>query len=149
MFLLGLWEVLKTGFLSFFKTIHTIQMGIIEILNPVNWFRDDWSINDVFEQINEVFDNAVAVGRAWEEGKEKGRESWRNKDKVPGLDKFQLDTAPAAVNKPTAVTATGGTSGKNVGLSRKRRKQRKEYSYECDIQPFQGCGRCGHARCCG
>ena len=45
-FLFGLWEVLKTGFLSFFKTIHTIQMGIIEILNPVNWFRDDWSINE-------------------------------------------------------------------------------------------------------
>lgn len=119
-FLFGLWEVLKTGFLSFFKTIHTIQMGIIEILNPVNWFRDDWSINDVFERVKkEVFDNAVAVGRAWEEGKEKGRESWRNKDKVPGLDKFQLDTAPAAVNKPTAVTATGGTSGKDVGLGGK------------------------------
>ena len=47
-------------------------MGIIEILNPVNWFRDDWSINDVFERVKkEVFDNAVAVGRAWEEGKEK------------------------------------------------------------------------------
>ena len=119
-FLFGLWEVLKTGFLSFFKTIHTIQMGIIEILNPVNWFRDDWSINDVFERVKkEVFDNAVAVGRAWEEGKEKGRESWRNKDKVPGLDKFQLDTAPAAVNKPTAVTATGGTSGKDVELGGK------------------------------
>lgn len=120
-FLFGLWEVLKTGFLSFFKTIHTIQMGIIEILNPVNWFRDDWSIDDVFERVKkEVFDNAVAVGRAWEEGKEKGRESWRNKDKVPGLDKFQLDTAPAAVNKPTTVTtSTGGTSGKDVGLGGK------------------------------
>ena len=55
-------------FLSFFKTIHTIQMGIIEILNPVNGFRDDWSIDDVFERVKkEVFDNAVAVGRAWEE----------------------------------------------------------------------------------
>ena len=120
-FLFGLWEVLKTGFLSFFKTIHTIQMGIIEILNPVNWFRDGWSIDDVFERVKkEVFDNAVAVGRAWEEGKEKGRESWRNKDKVPGLDKFQLDTAPAAVNKPTTVTtSTGGTSGKDVGLGGK------------------------------
>ncbi len=120
-FLFGLWEVLKTGFLSFFKTIHTIQMGIIEILNPVNWFRDDWSIDDVFERVKkEVFDNAVAVGRAWEEGKEKGRESWRNKDKVPGLDKFQLDTAPAAVNKPTTVTtSTGGTSGKDVELGGK------------------------------
>lgn len=120
-FLFGLWEVLKTGFLSFFKTIHTIQMGIIEILNPVNWFRDDWSIDDVFERVKkEVFDNAVAVGRAWEEGKEKGRESWRNKDKVPGLDKFRLDTAPAAVNKPTTITtSTGGTSGKDVGLGGK------------------------------
>ena len=67
-----------------------------------------------------MFDNAVAVGRAWEEGKEKGRESWRNKDKVPGLDKFQLDTAPAAVNKPTTVTtSTGGTSGKDVELGGK------------------------------
>lgn len=119
-FLFGLWEVIKVGFLNFFKTIHTIQMGIIEILNPVNWFRDDWSISEVFDRVKkEVFDNAVAVGRAWEEGKEKGRESWRNKDKVPGLDeKFKLDTAPTAVNKPTT-TITGGTSGKDVGLGGK------------------------------
>lgn len=96
-------------------------MGIIEILNPANWFRDDWSIGDVFERVKkEVFDNAVAVGKAWEEGKEKGRESWRNKDKVPGLDKFQLDTAPAAINKPTTVTtATGELPEKMWDLAEK------------------------------
>ena len=43
-----------------FRSIHTIQMGIIEILNPVNWFRDDWSIDDVFERVKkEVFEGGV------------------------------------------------------------------------------------------
>lgn len=123
-FLFGLWEVIKTTFIEYYKFLYNVMSAVIQVLNPANWFDDNFSFKGVWDNlVKETYEGGKRVGEAWEVGKQKGHESWTNRNKteesstmvIPMLnEKSQLKTDNGS-GKGGYGNANGGKQG-NVGL---------------------------------
>lgn len=123
-FLFGLWEVIKTTFIEYYKFLYNVMSAVIQVLNPANWFDDNFSFKGVWDNlVKETYEGGKRVGEAWEVGKQKGHESWANRNKteesstmvIPMLnEKSQLKTDNGS-GKGGYGNANGGKQG-NVGL---------------------------------
>lgn len=116
-FLFGLWEFIKTAFTEYFKFIVNVVKSIVAVINPANWFDDDFHFSDVWDNlVKETYEGGKRVGNAFQEGRKKGLESFANKDK--GEESIlKLDTSSTAIKEiPLAIPPPGGTgSGTGTG----------------------------------
>lgn len=111
-FLFGLWEVIKTTYLEYYKFLQNVVGAIIQIINPANWFDDDFSFKGVFDNlVKETYEGAKRIGAAWELGKQKGHESWANRDKETEGSSLVIP----ALNEKSLVNAGGGGGGGTGG----------------------------------
>lgn len=111
-FLFGLWEVIKTTYLEYYKFLQNVVGAIIQIINPANWFDDDFSFKGVFDNlVKETYEGAKRIGAAWELGKQKGHESWANRDKETEGSSLVIP----ALNEKSLVNTGGGGGGGNGG----------------------------------
>lgn len=120
-FLFGLWELIKTAFTEYYRFIWNVVKAIVEVINPLNWFDDDFSFQGVWDRlVAETEAGARRVGEAWEKGKEKGRESWNNRNKTEGDSVLSLEPQAQTLNRPSELTpgkVNGSSpSGQSVGL---------------------------------
>lgn len=123
-FLFGLWEVIKTTFVEYYKFLYNVMNAVIQVLNPANWFDDDFSFKGVWDNlVKETYEGGKRIGEAWEKGKQKGHESWANRNKTETQEGSAL-AIPPLNEKALVNTGNGGdnrtgsgSGGKgNVGL---------------------------------
>lgn len=115
-FLFALWEWLKTGFIEFVKFLWNLREAIRQVLNPLNWFDDKFSFKQVFDDlVKETFEGARKVGEAWDAGKQKGHESWANRNKTETADAPSLVLPSLNEKSPVAPGSGGGTGGSTGG----------------------------------
>lgn len=111
-FLFGLWEVIKTTYLEYYKFLQNVVGAIIQIINPANWFDDDFSFKGVFDNlVKETYEGAKRIGAAWELGKQKGHESWANRNKETEGSSLVIPT----LNEKSLINAGSGGGGGNGG----------------------------------
>lgn len=111
-FLFGLWEVIKTTYLEYYKFLQNVVGAIIQIINPANWFDDDFSFKGVFDNlVKETYEGAKRIGAAWELGKQKGHESWANRNKETEGSSLVIPT----LNEKSLINAGGGGGGGTGG----------------------------------
>ncbi len=107
--LMGVWEVLKTAFLGYYKFIWNILKsiwGLIkQVFNPKNWFNKNFSLVDAFkDSVKGVTDAAKEYGtsvmNAYGEGAAKGAASW-TKDNPEETEKSAAGSLQSPVITPT------------------------------------------------
>lgn len=112
-FLFGLWEVIKTTFIEYYKFLYNVMNAVIQVLNPANWFDDDFSFKGVWDNlVKETYEGGKRVGEAWEVGKQKGHESWANRNKTETADGSSL-LIPPLNEKALIDGGSGGGKGGN------------------------------------
>lgn len=119
-FLFGLWEVIKTTFIEYYKFLYNVMSAVIQVLNPLNWFDDDFSFKGVWDKlVKETYEGGKRIGAAWEEGKQKGHESWANRNKTETDESSSLAIPPltekALVGNGSGVNGGSGGNGGNKG----------------------------------
>lgn len=121
-FLFGLWEVIKTTFIEYYKFLYNVMNAVIQVLNPANWFDDNFSFKGVWDNlVKETYEGGKRVGEAWEIGKQKGHESWANRNKT---EESSTMVIPMLNEKTLVNNGNGGGNGgsrsdgnkSNVGL---------------------------------
>lgn len=114
-FLFGLWEVIKTTFVEYYKFLYNVMNAVIQVLNPVNWFDDDFSFKGVWDNlVKETYEGGKRIGEAWEKGKQKGHESWANRNKTETQEGSAL-AIPPLNEKALVNTGNGGDNGTGSG----------------------------------
>lgn len=114
-FLFGLWEVIKTTFVEYYKFLYNVVNAIIQIINPANWFNDDFSFKGVWDNlVAETEAGAKRIGEAWERGKAKGHESWANRNKSDTKESSSL-LLPLVGEKTNLNTGNNSNTGGNGG----------------------------------
>lgn len=112
-FLFGLWEVIKTTFIEYYKFLYNVMNAVIQVLNPANWFDDDFSFKGVWDNlVKETYEGGKRIGEAWEVGKQKGHESWANRNKTETADGSSL-LIPPLNEKALIDGGSGGGKGGN------------------------------------
>lgn len=109
-FLYGVWNFIKVLFIEWYKFIFNVMKAIGEVINPANWFDSDFHFSDVWDKLTkEAYEGGKRVGNAFQEGREKGLESFANKDKGEETA-LKLDTSSTAIKEiPLAIPPPGGT----------------------------------------
>lgn len=114
-FLFGLWEFIKTAFTEYFKFIVNVVKSIVAVINPANWFDEDFHFSDVWDNlVKQTYEGGKRVGNAFQEGRKKGLESFANKDKGEETA-LKLDTSSTLIKETPLVIPTGGVSGSGKG----------------------------------
>lgn len=114
-FLFGLWEFIKTAFTEYFKFIVNVVKSIVEVINPANWFNDDFHFGDVWDNlVKETYEGGQRVGNAFQEGRKKGFESFANKDKGDETA-LNLNTSSTAIKETELVIPSPGGTGIGTG----------------------------------
>lgn len=114
-FLFGLWEVIKTTFVEYYKFLYNVVNAIIQIINPANWFDDDFSFKGIWDNlVAETEAGAKRIGEAWERGKAKGHESWANRNKAKTEEGSSL-LLPLVGEKTNLNTGNNSNTGGNGG----------------------------------
>lgn len=114
-FLFGLWEVIKTTFVEYYKFLYNVMNAVIQVLNPANWFDDDFSFKGVWDNlVKETYEGGKRIGEAWEKGKQKGHESWANRNKTETQEGSAL-AIPPLNEKALVNTGNGGDNGTGSG----------------------------------
>lgn len=114
-FLFGLWEVIKTTFIEYYKFLYNVMSAVIQVLNPLNWFDDDFCFKGVWDKlVKETYEGGKRIGAAWEEGKQKGHESWANRNKTE-TDESSTLAIPPLTEKALVGNGSGGNGGSGSG----------------------------------
>lgn len=114
-FLFGLWEFIKTAFTEYFKFIVNVVKSIVAVINPANWFDEDFHFSDVWDNLaKQTYEGGKRVGNAFQEGRKKGLESFANKDKSEETA-LKLDTSSTLIKETPLEIPTGGGSGSGKG----------------------------------
>lgn len=114
-FLFGLWEFIKTAFTEYFKFIVNVVKSIVAVINPANWFDEDFHFSDVWDNLaKQTYEGGKRVGNAFQEGRKKGLESFANKDKGEETA-LKLDTSSTLIKETPLVIPAGGGSGSGKG----------------------------------
>lgn len=122
-FFYGLWNFVTTLFTELYNFLVNVMTAILDVINPANWFDDDFHFNDVWDRLSkQAVEGGKKVGSAFSDGWKEGMadfEKSQSNGQKPEAGKLILKTPLAPVNKPTGGDGgTGGASGngKNVGL---------------------------------
>lgn len=122
-FFYGLWNFVTTLFTELYNFLVNVMTAILDVINPANWFDDDFHFNDVWDRLsNQAAEGGKKVGSAFSDGWKEGMadfEKSQSKDGQKAEGKLKLDAPLTPVNQQTGANGgTGGASGnvKNVGL---------------------------------
>ena len=122
-FFYGLWNFVTTLFTELYNFLVNVMTAILDVINPANWFDDDFHFNDVWDRLSkQAVEGGKKVGSAFSDGWKEGMadfEKSQSNGQKPEEGKLILKTPLAPVNKPTGGDGgAGGASGngKNVGL---------------------------------
>lgn len=123
-FFYGLWNFIKVIFTEYYRFIFNVMKAIVDVINPANWFDDDFHFSDVWDRLSkQALEGGKRVGSAFSDGWKEGMADWEKshppkEEKTEGSGLATLDMPLSPVIKPTP-TNTGETSGKDVGLGGK------------------------------
>lgn len=122
-FFYGLWNFIKVIFTEYYTFIFNVMKAIWEVINPANWFDDDFHFSEVWDRLSQqAVEGGKKVGSAFSDGWKEGMADWdkshskEGKKEVAGIPK--LDSPLGPVNQELGgAGGTGGATGggKNVG----------------------------------
>ena len=123
-FFYGLWNFIKVIFTEFYTFIFNVMKAIWEVINPANWFDDNFHFSDVWDKLSQqAVEGGKRVGSAFSDGWKEGMADWdkSRSQETSGKEtgKLKLDSPLSPVNQTTPTGGgTGGTSGggKKAGL---------------------------------
>lgn len=112
-FFYALWNFIKVIFTEYYKFIFNVMKAIIDVINPANWFDDDFHFSDVWDRLSQqALEGGKKVGSAFSDGWKEGMADWEKSHPKDGEKKgdtsFNLNSPLSPVNGQT-VLATGGT----------------------------------------
>lgn len=133
------WEGFRVYFMGFVNTIKELFVQLVQFainaasaifkaINPANWFDDNFSFSSVLEEFaKEALAGGEKVAKAWNEGKQKGQESWnRSRGITTDLPQMNKQTSISFAPKTTdgnnlssGSTNTGGNGTIGLGGSGK------------------------------
>lgn len=133
------WEGFRVYFMGFVNTIKELFVQLVQFainaasaifkaINPANWFDDNFSFSSVWDELaKEALAGGEKVAKAWNEGKQKGQESWnRSRGITTDLPQMNKQTSISFAPKTTdgnnlssASTSTGGNGTIGLGGSGK------------------------------
>lgn len=133
------WEGFRVYFMGFVNTIKELFVQLVQFainaasaifkaINPANWFDDNFSFSSVWDEIaKEALAGGEKVAKAWNEGKQKGQESWnRSRGITTDLPQMNKQTSISFAPKTTdgnnlssGSTSTGGNGTIGLGGSGK------------------------------
>lgn len=124
-FFYALWNFIKVIFTEYYKFIFNVMKAIVDVINPANWFDDDFHFSDVWDRLSQqALEGGKKVGSAFSDGWKEGMADWEKSHPKDGEKKgensFNLNSPLSPVNGQTGL-ATGGikvTDGK-TGLGGK------------------------------
>lgn len=122
----GLWNFVTTLLSELWHFLVNVVTAILDVINPANWFDDDFHFNDVWDRLSkQAVEGGKKVGSAfsdgWKEGMAEFEKSHPKEEQKPEGE-LSLDTLLAPVNRQTGANGgTGGNgsnsdNGKRVGL---------------------------------
>ncbi len=122
-FFYGLWNFVTTLFTELYNFLVNVMTAILDVINPANWFDDDFHFNDVWDRLSkQAVEGGKKVGSAFSDGWKEGMadfEKSQSKDGQKAEGKLKLDAPLTPVNQQTGANGgTGGASGngKNADL---------------------------------
>lgn len=112
-FFYALWNFIKVIFTEYYKFIFNVMKAIIDVINPANWFDDDFHFSDVWDRLSQqALEGGKKVGSAFSDGWKEGMADWEKSHPKDGEKKedssFNLNSPLSPVNGQTKL-ATGGT----------------------------------------
>jgi TP901 family phage tail tape measure protein len=112
-FFYALWNFIKVIFTEYYKFIFNVMKAIVDVINPANWFDDDFHFSDVWDRLSQqALEGGKKVGNAFSDGWKEGMADWEKSHPKDGEKKgdasFNLNSPLSPVNGQT-VLATGGT----------------------------------------
>jgi len=112
-FFYALWNFIKVIFTEYYKFIFNVMKAIVDVINPANWFDDDFHFSDVWDKLSQqALEGGKKVGSAFSDGWKEGMADWEKSHPKDGEKKgdgsFNLNSPLSPVNGQT-VLATGGT----------------------------------------
>lgn len=113
-FFYGLGNFLKVFFLEGWRFIFNVVSAIIDVINPANWFDDDFHFSDVWDRLaGQALEGGKKVGSAFSDGWKAGMENWEKshpKEKEEEKEnEFKIDPN-APINRIIGGTNNGGGS---------------------------------------
>ena len=112
-FFYALWNFIKVIFTEYYKFIFNVMKAIVDVINPANWFDDDFHFSDVWDRLSQqALEGGKKVSSAFSDGWKEGMADWEKSHPKDGEKKgdtsFNLNSPLSPVNGQT-VLATGGT----------------------------------------
>lgn len=112
-FFYGLWNFIKVIFTEYYKFIFNVMKAIWDVINPANWFDDDFHFSDVWDRLSQqALEGGKKVGSAFSDGWKEGMADWEKSHSKDGEKKgdtsFKLNSPLSPVNQQTLL-ASGGT----------------------------------------
>lgn len=124
-FFYALWNFIKVIFTEYYKFIFNVMKAIVDVINPANWFDDDFHFSDVWDRLSQqALEGGKKVGSAFSDGWKEGMADWEKSHPKDGEKKrntsFNLNSPLSPVNGQTELV-TGGTkaTGGNTDLGGK------------------------------
>ena len=116
------WEGFRVYFMGFVNTIKELFVQLVQFainaasaifkaINPANWFDDNFSFSSVWDEFaKEALAGGEKVAKAWNEGKQKGQESW-NRSRGITTDLPQLNKSTSISFSPKTADGNNLSSG--------------------------------------
>lgn len=135
-FFYGLWNFIKVIFTEYYKFIFNVMKAIWDVINPANWFDDDFHFSDVWDRLSQqALEGGKKVGSAFSDGWKEGMADWEKSHSKDGEKKgdtsFNLNSPLSPVNQQTLLASgetkavdgkarlggKGGSSVKNITMN--------------------------------
>lgn len=127
-YFMGFVNTIKELFVQLVKFVINAASAIFKAINPANWFDDNFSFSSVWDEFaKEMLAGGEKIAKAWNEGKQKGQESWNRSRGIttdlPQMNKqTSISFAPKTAdgnNLSSGSTSTGGNGTIGLGGSGK------------------------------
>lgn len=127
-YFMGFVNTIKERFVQLVKFVINAASAIFKAINPANWFDDNFSFSSVWDEFaKEMLAGGEKIAKAWNEGKQKGQESWnRSRGITTDLPQMNKQTSISFAPKTTdgnnlssGSTSTGGNGTIGLGGSGK------------------------------
>lgn len=118
-FFYGMWNFIKVTFIEYYKFIFNVMKAVVEVINPANWFDDDFHFSDVWDKLSQqALEGGKKVGSAFSDGWKEGMADFeKEKAAEEEESKFDLNLPPTPIISPTD-TSTGGGGNSNSNGSK-------------------------------
>ncbi|WP_370788800.1 phage tail tape measure protein [Bacteroides nordii] len=119
-FFYALWNFIKVIFTEYYKFIFNVMKAIVDVINPANWFDDDFHFSDVWDRLSQqALEGGKKVGSAFSDGWKEGMADFDKSHPKTKTEnsKLSLNTPLSPVNEPTLLPGgNSGSKGEKAGL---------------------------------